>query len=113
MSRYAKGDVVILPFPFSDATGAKRRPALVLAALPYFGGMDYLVCLITSRDAGDPHSIEIQPADLTGGAFAVRSYLRPLYLFAAEEAAVLRHIGTLAPSKVAAVVQTAATVLSL
>lgn len=113
MTRYTKGDVVILPFPFSDVTGAKRRPALVLAELPYFGGKDYLVCLITSRDAGDPHSIEIQPADLQGGAFAVRSYLRPLYLFAAEEAAIIRRIGTLAPAKVTAVVQTATAVLTL
>jgi mRNA interferase MazF len=28
-----KGDVVVVPFPFSDLTAAKRRPAIVLATL--------------------------------------------------------------------------------
>jgi hypothetical protein len=29
-----KSDVVVIPFPFSDLTGAKKRPALVIADLP-------------------------------------------------------------------------------
>ncbi len=99
MAKFRRGDVVVLPFPFSDGTGVKRRPDLVLSELPFFGGMDYLVCLITSRDTGDPRATELMPRDLRGGTFAVKSYLRPLYLFAAEEGAIIRRIGTLAPAK--------------
>lgn len=33
MARFVKGEVVIVPFPFSDLTQAKRRPALVVASL--------------------------------------------------------------------------------
>lgn len=33
MARFVRGDVVVLHFPFSDLTRAKRRPPLVLAEL--------------------------------------------------------------------------------
>ena len=33
MARFVKGDVVVVPFPFSDLSQAKRRPALVVAQL--------------------------------------------------------------------------------
>jgi hypothetical protein len=34
MAGFVKGEVVVIPFPFSDLSAAKRRPALVLADLP-------------------------------------------------------------------------------
>jgi mRNA interferase MazF len=34
MERFVKGDVVVIPFPFSDLSGSKKRPAFVLADLP-------------------------------------------------------------------------------
>lgn len=33
MGKFVKGDVVVVPFPFSDLSAAKRRPALVIATL--------------------------------------------------------------------------------
>ena len=33
MGKFVKGDVVVVPFPFSDLTANKKRPALVVAAL--------------------------------------------------------------------------------
>jgi mRNA interferase MazF len=50
MATFIKGDVVVVPFPFSDLSNAKRRPALVLAEL---NKNDLILCLITSRAAND------------------------------------------------------------
>ena len=51
MARFVKGDVVVVPFPFSDLTQAKRRPALVVASLR---GDDVVLYQITSRLVSAP-----------------------------------------------------------
>jgi len=40
-----KGDIVLIPFPFTNLRGAKRRPAVIL----YKGELDVIVSFITSR----------------------------------------------------------------
>ena len=95
MARYKRGDIVVLPFPFSDANGAKVRPCLVVAELPYFGGTDYLVCMISTQNTSDPQSIELMPFDIVLGKLDAQSYLRPLYLFAASGDVLERRIGVM------------------
>ena len=46
MEEFVKGDVVVLPFPFSDLSNSKKRPALVVANLE---GEDIILCQITSK----------------------------------------------------------------
>jgi mRNA interferase MazF len=113
MAKFSRGDIVILPFPFSDATGAKLRPSLVLAELPFLGGMDYLVCMISSNKTSDPHSLEILPSDLTKGRLAVQSYLRPLYLFGTEGNVIVRRIGVVNPALLSRVVKAIVSVVDL
>ncbi len=45
MEKLVKGDVVVIPFPFSDLTQTKRRPSLIIAELE---GDDLILCQITS-----------------------------------------------------------------
>jgi len=46
MGEFVKGDVVVLPFPFTDLSDRKKRPAFVVADL---SGDDIIVCQITSK----------------------------------------------------------------
>ena len=65
MEKFVKGDVVVLPFPFSDLTEAKRRPALVLAELD---GDDRILCQITSQHFGDRYAVHINESDFEEGS---------------------------------------------
>ena len=91
MARFIKGDVVIIPFPFSDLSGNKRRPAFVIASLP---GNDIILCQITSRIKKDKFSITLSLSDFTTGSLPVESYIRPNRIFTADQKIIIRKAGT-------------------
>ncbi|MBX2962206.1 MAG: type II toxin-antitoxin system PemK/MazF family toxin [Cyclobacteriaceae bacterium] len=60
MEKFVKGDIVVVPFPFSDLSSSKRRPAMVIANLP---GEDIILCQITSQLVKDEFSISLYDTD--------------------------------------------------
>ncbi len=85
-----KGDVVVVPFPFSDLTQAKRRPALVVAVLE---GDDLLLCQITSQRVRDSYAIPLEDKDFETGGLKQKSNIRPNPLFTADQHIVLYKAG--------------------
>ena len=58
-----KGDIVLITFPFTDLSGAKLRPALVLANTE----IDLTVCFITTQlQWKEPTDILISPTQNNG-----------------------------------------------
>lgn len=96
MARFVRGDVVVVPFPCSDPTQAKRRPALVLAELE---GDDHILCQITSRHVRDRYAIELDDADFKSGGLKQKSYIRPNRLFTADSHIILYQAGHLKAEK--------------
>ena len=90
MERFVKGDVVVVPFPFSDLSGSKRRPALVLTDLR---GDDIMICQITSHPTDDIFAQALRPEDFVSGSLPVNSFIRPLRIFTADKHNVFRKIG--------------------
>ena len=106
MSRYIRGDIVVVPFPFSGAPGEKPRPALVLAAVPFANRTDYVVCVISTQNAPNPSIIPLEVSDVQGGALVKKSYLRPAYLFTTGENRITRKAGEMRTEKVEAALMT-------
>jgi mRNA interferase MazF len=90
MAKFVKGDVVAIPFPFSDLSQTKRRPALVVTEL---SGDDLILCQITSQTISDKYAISLTDGDFQSGSLKRRSNLRPNRLFTADTHIILYKIG--------------------
>ena len=85
--------IVVIPSPFSDLSGTKLRPAVVLADA---GRGDWLLCQVTSNPYSDPGAIRITSEDLQKGALTSDvSFARPLKLFTANETVVAKRVAIL------------------
>jgi mRNA interferase MazF len=86
------GDVVLLNFPFSDLTGAKLRPAVVLAVVDR---NDFIAVQVTSKQKSDPNAVELRASDFAAGGLRTTSYARGSKLFTAHRSIVVRRVGRL------------------
>ena len=91
-----KGDVVVVPFPFSDLSNAKRRPALVLVRLE---GDDIILCQITSKNVKDRYAIPLDDGDFESGSLKRKSNIRPNRIFTADKHIILYKVGHLKKEK--------------
>jgi len=54
MTVYEKWDVILVPFPFTDLSSSKKRPALILSPEQYNTTGDIVIAFITSNlQSGD------------------------------------------------------------
>jgi PemK-like protein. len=89
---FIKDDIVVIPFPFSDLSGSKKRPALVVANLP---GDDLILCQITSQPYDNTCSIPLDHTDFAEGGLRSLSFARPDKLFTGDSYIVEKSIGRL------------------
>jgi len=108
MERFVKGDVVVVPFPFSDLTRAKRRPALVIAELE---GDDLILCQITSQSIRDRYAVSTDENDFETGTLRRRSNVRPNRIFTADRHIILYRVGHLKPEKIDQVIERIVSIL--
>lgn len=88
----AVGKVILVPFPFSDLSQSKLRPAVVLADA---GRGDWVLCQVTSSPYGDPAAISITDECFTQGSLRITSFARPGKLFTASSGLMLDEVGML------------------
>lgn len=81
METPAAGSVVLVPFPFSDLSESKLRPAVVLAEI---SRKDFVLCQVTSNPYADRNAVELTDEEFTEGSLKRVSYARPGKLFTAN-----------------------------
>jgi len=87
---YNQGDVILVPFPFSDLRGVKKRPALIISNKKVNNGEDRICCLITSNPKNK--GLLIHQEYFKKGKLPFASWVKPQRIFSVDENIILRKI---------------------
>ena len=92
----AKGDIVLITFPFTDLSGSKLRPAVVLADTSF----DLTVCFITTQVGWqEPTDLLLTPS-ITNG-LRIQSLIRTSKIATLDKALAKGLLGGLEPTEMA------------
>ena len=88
--------LILIPFPYTDLSGAKKRPALVISSLDFnMKNEDVICCLITSNPEDKQHAIKITSKDMESGYLEFESKVKPHRLFTINKQLVYKVLGKL------------------
>ena len=94
-SPYAFADVVLVPFPFTDQLGLKKRPAVVVSSDAYNGQRRDLVIMAITSQVRMPLALgEAMLTDWSAAGLIKPSVLKPVFT-TLEQALVIRAMGAL------------------
>ena len=94
MPTYSPGDVVVVPFPFSERDAAKRRPALVCSSLEFNDSAHHVVLAMITTAAHKKWPGDVALRDLAGTGLSVASIVR-WKLFTLDASLILRRAGAI------------------
>jgi mRNA interferase MazF len=94
---YKRGEIVLLPVPFSDLSSVKRRPVLVISNTSHnCTNSDMIVVAITSNM--QQNGIVIETKDLLAGELPKKSLIRCDKIYTLEQCIVIKQIGIVSES---------------
>lgn len=101
-SAYAPGDVVVVPFPYSDRFAEKRRPALVVSNDKVgSSGFVWLVMITTAQNSKMEQDLQIE--DISQAGLSAPSIVRPTKIANVEPSRIVRRAGRLRDDQAEAV----------
>ncbi|MBI2630646.1 type II toxin-antitoxin system PemK/MazF family toxin [Candidatus Nomurabacteria bacterium] len=88
-----KGKIVLVPFPFTDLSGQKVRPAVVLSALERSD--DFIACFISSKPDRKINKTDIQVEPTPENGLRINSIIKVAKIATLEKKIALGEIGSL------------------
>lgn len=88
------GDIVLVPFPFTDLSAAKSRPALVLSLREHnASSADAMLCGITSNLANSSHSVLVGDSELELGRLPKPSRIKVDKVVTLQQSLIRKRVG--------------------
>ena len=93
---FNQGEILVVPFPFSDLTSVRQRPVLVLSKKDYNEKCeDIVTCGITSNLKDTMCSILIDDSNLIEGKLPAKSRIKFDKLFTLDKSIVIKKVARL------------------
>ena len=98
-----QGDIVLVPFPYTNLSKSKIRPAIVISNGKHKGDKDLIVCEVTTTNR-KKDEISIESSDFICGSLPKKSFVRPNKIATVHSRKVLGWLASLKSVKVCEVV---------
>lgn len=94
-----QGDVVIMPFPFTDLTSKKIRPAVVISNERFNQkGRDIILIAISTKKGIPALSLPLRQPDLASGTLQKDCFVRMQNIFTLEKRLVIKTVAQVQPA---------------
>ena len=96
MMTYKFGDVVLVPFPFTDLSTAKQRPAAVASSMQFHQGrIDLILMATTGNTTGTPQRLYVVTIQDWKKSGLVKESVIKLVVFTIQKTLIKRKFGVL------------------
>jgi mRNA interferase MazF len=99
---FERGDLLLVPFPFTDLSAVKRRPVLAVTTADSYG--DFIAIPVTSRPQAE-HGLPLMAMDMLAGTLPATSWIRTNRIVTLNASLVVKTVGRISERTVAAAVE--------
>ena len=108
---YKRGDIVAVEFPFSDGSGIKLRPALIISNAEVESTGDVIIIMISSNSRGNDIAISLEGMLLTE-PLPKPSFAKCHRVFSVEAKLLKGKLSALRPESLSVIVNTVVRIIS-
>ena len=94
MTSFEFGDVVLVPFPFTDQSTAKKRPAVVVSSAAYNAERRDLIVMAVTSQVRPENNFDVSVTDWQAAGLLKPSVIKPV-IATIEKSLVIRRLGQL------------------
>ncbi|MGI9567389.1 MAG: type II toxin-antitoxin system PemK/MazF family toxin [Nitrosopumilus sp.] len=95
-----RGDIVLVPFPFTDMSQSKLRPVLIISNVSYNkASSNFVCCGITSNLNNKKNSILLDNVDMKSGELVKKSRIKFDNIFTLQKDLAVKKIGQINSKK--------------
>ena len=111
--KFEHGEIVLVPFPFTDMSKSKLRPVLILSNTSYNKkSSDFICCGITSNMNNKKNSVILEDTDMKDGTLPKKSRIKFSNIFTLQRDLAVRQIGQINSKKLSIVISSITKLIS-